>query len=35
MEGVKYLVTIRNQSRRTAADQPAAPDGPGTNDDRA
>jgi hypothetical protein len=35
MEGVKYLVTVRKQSRAAAANQPASPDGPGTNDDRA
>jgi H+/Cl- antiporter ClcA len=35
MEGVRYLITIRNQSRRTAANQPASPNGPDTKDDRA
>ena len=35
MEGVKYLVTIRKQSRAAAAEQPASPDGPSTKDDRA
>jgi hypothetical protein len=30
MEGVKYLVTIRNQSRAAAANQPASPNGPNT-----
>jgi hypothetical protein len=33
MEGVKYLVTVRKQSRATAAEQPASPDGPSTKDD--
>jgi H+/Cl- antiporter ClcA len=35
MEGVRYLVTIRKQSRAAAANQPASPNGPGTKDDRA
>jgi hypothetical protein len=30
MEGVRYLVTIRKQSRAAAANQPASPDEPGT-----
>jgi len=30
MEGVKYLVTIRKQSRAAAANQPASPNGPNT-----
>jgi hypothetical protein len=30
MEGVKYLVTIRNQSRTAAANQPASPNEPNT-----
>jgi H+/Cl- antiporter ClcA len=30
MEGVKYLVTIRKQSRAAAANQTASPDGPST-----
>jgi H+/Cl- antiporter ClcA len=30
MEGVKYLVTIRKQSRAAAANQPASPNGPST-----
>jgi H+/Cl- antiporter ClcA len=34
-EGVKYLVTIRKQSRAAAAEQPASPNGPSTKDDRA
>jgi H+/Cl- antiporter ClcA len=34
MEGVRYLVTIRNQSRAAAAQQPASPNGPAPNDDR-
>jgi hypothetical protein len=35
MEGVKYLVTIRKQSRAAAANQPASPKGPTPKDDRA
>jgi hypothetical protein len=35
MEGVKYLATIRKQSRAAAANQPASPNGPAPNDDRA
>jgi hypothetical protein len=31
MEGVKYLVTIRKQSRAAAAHRPASPNGPSTN----
>ena len=34
MEGVKYLVTIRKQSRAAAANQPASPNGPSTKDER-
>ena len=30
MEGVKYLVTIRKQSRTAAANQTASPNGPST-----
>ena len=30
MEGVKYLVTIRKQSRAAAAGEPASPNGPST-----
>jgi H+/Cl- antiporter ClcA len=30
MEGVKYLITIRKQSRAAAANQPASPNGPST-----
>ena len=35
MEGVKYLATIRKQSRAAAANQPASPNGPTPKDDRA
>jgi hypothetical protein len=35
MEGVRYLVTIRKQSRAAAAQQSASPNGPGTKDDLA
>jgi hypothetical protein len=35
MEGVKYLVGIRKQSRAAAAQQSASPNGPTPKDDRA
>jgi hypothetical protein len=35
MEGVKYLVTIRKQSRAAAANQTASPNGPAPRDDLA
>ena len=35
MEGVKYLVAIRKQSRAAAAHRPASPNGPAPTDDRA
>jgi hypothetical protein len=34
MEGVRYLITIRKQSRAAAAQQPASPNRPNTEDDR-